>query len=430
MQPGEQPAPSPDADGMELVVNPGVEVTVVCRVRRKAEPLRIVELELPEHLELVRWLVGNAAGAAPGGGIAPVDAGSELSLDALDRAMRGGLLVDEEQLPGPVPAPFACEIEPGAAALVPASELSRAEALAREPRWLRVNPALALQTGDEPPAGAATPPLDARLWRHLQHFLPRPHRGLDPRRPVLWVGSPRTGVHLPYWPPPAVVDSLLAPGRHTGECAPADAYATDERTALVLAEVLLPREPPASDPATGRVVRADGIRHIALGRLVPPLFLAAIRRYYRALRLAGYFTTDTVQVVGKREGIYGDPVAMFLQSALAAFAGRAVQRTLLPSYTWSYRYLPGATLERHRDRPQCRWNISLCVDTDAPDDRVSWPLHLQEDRGPCALPTELGEAVLYSGTDTWHWREPLDSPHAVTFSLFHYVEPGFEGKRR
>jgi hypothetical protein len=132
-----------------------------------------------------------------------------------------------------------------------------------------------------------------------------------------------------------------------------------------------------------------------------------------------------------RDGIYCEAVTLFLQQSLIAVLAPLLPRRPVASYTWVVRYRPGAVLERHTDRPQCRWNVSMCVDRESeqglPGD---WPLWFQLDEGTQRVDLGLGDAVLYSGTETAHWRERLPEQSAVTMALFHYVEDGFKGSLR
>jgi hypothetical protein len=401
----------------ELVLNPTVEVSMDCRVRRKGRPLSILRLRLPEDLELARWLVRNVDDEAAPGSNGSED---ELSVPALTKALRAGILTVPAQLPPPTPAEFACELSAELLCLVPKGILSSCARLAAEPGRLRVNPDVVTQVD-------AAPPLDAKLWAHLVGFPgAKPHQGLSGAGPVLWVGGPRTHVYLPYWAGPEITFELV---EHVRRRQAPEALAAEQRLVLLLAQILIPADEARAaepGPAPGHL-REHG--YVGMGPVVPPLFLAAVRRHFRALRHAGFFLTDEAQVVGQRDGMYCDALAMFLQHALAGLGSRLSGGTLEPTYTWTYRYRPGAVLGRHTDRPQCRWNISLCVDTEDEGDQVDWPLRFQDGGEERSVNLQMGEAVLYSGTDTEHWRERLTGPHGVTFCLFHYVDPGFQGRR-
>jgi hypothetical protein len=122
---------------------------------------------------------------------------------------------------------------------------------------------------------------------------------------------------------------------------------------------------------------------------------------------------------------------MFLQHPLVPWVARVTGETVIPSFTWLMRYQAGAILGRHRDRPQCRWNVSLCVDSENESrDTVDWPLFFKVDGAVRAAYLETGEGVLYSGTETTHWRDQLGKDEAVSFIFLHYVNDGFRGRLR
>jgi hypothetical protein len=51
-----------------------------------------------------------------------------------------------------------------------------------------------------------------------------------------------------------------------------------------------------------------------------------------------------------------------MHAQLVPLIARITQQTIMASYSYLAAYQPGAILKRHRDRPQCVWNMSLAVD--------------------------------------------------------------------
>ena len=147
----------------------------------------------------------------------------------------------------------------------------------------------------------------------------------------------------------------------------------------------------------------------------------------RALRAAGFFVTDRNQVKEERDGLYCEAASLFFQARLVPALTPLVAMEIQPSYTWLFRYRPGAQLERHTDRPQCRWNLSLLVDDEADTEDTRWPLFFEGAEGRRGVDLEMGDAVLYSGTDTPHWRERLVGDTGITLMLCHYVDQTFRG---
>jgi hypothetical protein len=162
--------------------------------------------------------------------------------------------------------------------------------------------------------------------------------------------------------------------------------------------------------------------------IVSPFQIAAIRRYFRRLYAQGYFTFDATKEPENREGLYCDLLTLYLQNQVGRLLNRVLVEPIKPSYTWVFRYLPGAVLAPHLDRPQCEWNVSLCVDMEPGGARESaWPIYLVSNGEPHGVKLGVGDAVLYSGRKTRHWRDQLREEEAATLCLLHYVPADFTG---
>ena len=85
-------------------------------------------------------------------------------------------------------------------------------------------------------------------------------------------------------------------------------------------------------------------------------------------------------------------------------------------------------LKRHRDRAQCAWNLSLVIDMQPRlPARRAWPIFIEADGKTHAVRLAMGDAVLYSGTSQWHWREAQPRGHRTTVCLYHFVPEDFAG---
>jgi hypothetical protein len=404
----------PSAEELELTVNPGVDVQVHCIVRRRGQPLKRLRLDSERDLSTLRWLLAQGTDEA--------DKAEPPPLPTLQRALSLGLVVRPDEVPAR-PLPFSCELDEGLLSLVPPRLLKEFAAWSSDPAGVTWNDGIVLQRTPALPAAVATSVITGpQLWRHLGKFEP-PIKDPFPSSPTIWVANPSTGLQQPVWGGAALPDDrliALIEGRG-GDLA---ATTAEERLFLALAELLVPRDRRDATPSTP----ARGI--VKLGRVLAPLQIAALRRHYRSLRLAGYFDTDDTQVREMRDGTYCEYVSLLFQNALVPALSAALRRSILPSYTWVYRYRPGAVLERHVDRPQCRWNVSLCLDLERDDtDIVDWPLFFEVDGERLGVNLQMGEAVLYSGTDTPHWRERSGERDPMTMAFFHYVDVDFAGSR-
>lgn len=72
----------------------------------------------------------------------------------------------------------------------------------------------------------------------------------------------------------------------------------------------------------------------------------------------------------------------------------------------------------HFDRPQCKYSIDLCLKQNEP-----WSIYID---GKEFLLQE-NEALIYSGTDHYHWRDRIKPGNKVTMVFFHFVDSDFSG---
>ncbi len=215
---------------------------------------------------------------------------------------------------------------------------------------------------------------------------------LSPARPIAWVEDPATGALLPYWPDPS------APPAPTG--------------------------PAASDPEVVREELARD-RFAVFQRVLPPLQVAALARYYRALAEEGFFQHGDGD--SRRWVLENDGVARFFQRALLPLMARIAGEPLRPSFAYVAAYHHGDDLPVHRDRPQCDLALSLLVDHDpAPAARSPWPLYFTTPRGEVPCHQGVGDVILYRGRDLPHRRAPLPDRRSISLFLF-YVPRDFSG---
>jgi hypothetical protein len=331
----------------------------------------------------------------------------------------------------PVAMPtFRCALEDGVLGLVPSE--ARA-ALPPSAALLRWNPACWIQHASDAPSGLADRTVaDGRLWSHLSSTGREEWpRSLHITPPLAWIEHSVSRVLQPLW--------LDCTNTHEAErpCGEPshliDEMSSQNRERLTLSGVLVSVETLLSPCARLSYIRANAAQlklrgFVTLHDIISPVEVGALRRHFRALRHAGFFQVDKHQVIGMRDGLYCEQACMFFQRQLAPFVGELTGEQVKPSYTWVRRYRPGAELRRHRDRPQCKWNVSLCVDTDPECGREhAWPLYIEVNGQAHRIGLGMGDAVLYSGSELTHWRERLDADRSVTMCLFHYVPYNFAG---
>jgi len=154
-------------------------------------------------------------------------------------------------------------------------------------------------------------------------------------------------------------------------------------------------------------------------------------QYCRLLEREGYFPRPAPDPVAPcRSLIYCEPATRKLHARLTEMVALIVGEPLQPSYCILARYEPGARLQRHVDRAQCVWNLSLVLDAQSAEDVAApWPLYLETSSGIQAVELRPGQGVIFPGTRVPHWREPLPSGNQTTIAFYHFVPPTFAGPR-
>jgi len=179
--------------------------------------------------------------------------------------------------------------------------------------------------------------------------------------------------------------------------------------------------------------RADGRatyaahRYAVLRDLVHPAFIAALRRYYRALIAEGYAGYD--DTLGRnRYWMHNEPVARVLHASLTDLVSHLVGEPMKTSYVYFGSYKNNALLVRHLDREQCPVSISLLVDYEPdPVGPSPWPLFLDLPSESLPVYLGLGDGLLFDGTRIHHHRPALADGHRSTSLFLHYVPVTFEG---
>ena len=283
------------------------------------------------------------------------------------------------------------------------------------PGPLIVNPQCWFSWRDPPLDGFVPPRLDDGYFLHQDC--------------VIWVPDAATGAAWPYWVGPEYLAFLaqFAPGR------PAPVSLSPHiRWVLANADILVPDDHPArrrSEWLHYRAFRAADFQKgfVGVPNFIPPFHLGALRRYYRHKVRTGSFQLGDGQV-GRRYAAHNEPVAIYVHEQLTPAVGDIAGTAVKPSYAYFVAYQSGSRLERHTDRPQCEYSVTLLIDsTPEPAEQSPWPIKLDTSRGTVAIWQYLGEALLYRGRRLPHHRDRLPQGCSSTSLLLHYVDRGFTG---
>jgi hypothetical protein len=173
------------------------------------------------------------------------------------------------------------------------------------------------------------------------------------------------------------------------------------------------------------------IRHSGYGivrDLLPPEFLRSVQEYYRELVANGFLLLGDGQSL--RYSLHNEPVARWLHQHTASLVSRIIPEPIRPSYTYLGFYLAGAVLEKHTDREQCEYTLSLTIDaTPSAAARDAWPLYADlKDGTTVDARLGAGDGLIFKGRELPHYRHRLDQGRTSSSVFFHYVPEAFTGK--
>ena len=104
--------------------------------------------------------------------------------------------------------------------------------------------------------------------------------------------------------------------------------------------------------------------------------------------------------------VYGDPAFDMVMAMSTEDIGRIVGKKLIPQYTYARIYKNGSVLERHSDRPECQYSITLCLGGEYDK---QWPIWIQDyDGKDHCVGLDEGDMVVYHGTELEHWRDKFE----------------------
>lgn len=389
----------------QLILNPSAEIGFGFRVVTRDTGPRQVLLYAKHHPELCRLLASFATEEWQPERL------KEIPSTMLKQLIDYGILIRQQDAPDEVL--FQCILDASLMELLPyRSRYKWSEEIKNDN--LVINNRLRVQLNTEFPADVAE-----RIPKQSD-FLAAP--------PILWVKDPGTRVLSPYW---FKFDHLdLMRRLLTGNQSPRDLSA-HFLSMLNLAGILVPdgyqetRLMEWQERVQQLQQDISQQQYAILRGIIPPLQLAALRRHLRRLDQADYPTRDPE--IG-RAVMENENVTHFIHHQINDLINRVTQEPIKPSYTLLCFYSDGASLPRHIDRAQCVWNVSLLIDTEPETDLdSSWPIYLEVNGEPREVRLEMGDAVLYRGAETPHWRDALPDGQKATLIFCHFVPVDFKG---
>ena len=151
---------------------------------------------------------------------------------------------------------------------------------------------------------------------------------------------------------------------------------------------------------------------------IPSFFTIYLRNYF-ALRSQNDPSLEGDHQAPNSHCVYGDPAFDMVMAMSTQDIGKIVGKNLVPQYTYARIYKNGSVLERHSDRPECQYSVTLSLggEYDKP-----WPIWINDYSGKShEVPLEEGDMLVYSGCELEHWREKFEGK--LQYQLFmHYVD--------
>ncbi len=200
-----------------------------------------------------------------------------------------------------------------------------------------------------------------------------------------------------------------------------------------------------------------------------PVFVSALSRLrteadFRTKKIPGVFDDATMATIRKKISafqltelelhefkrfgrfvVHDHPFFTELQERVIDLVSEAAGEPVEASYNFVSLYKKVGVCAVHMDAPQSKWTLDLCIEQSAPwpihlSQVVPWPegLTLEEDDWQDAIKEspdnkftsynlEPGEALLFSGSSQWHYRDPLPldgKEHFCSLVFFHFVPKG------
>lgn len=120
---------------------------------------------------------------------------------------------------------------------------------------------------------------------------------------------------------------------------------------------------------------------------------------------------------------YGDPLMELLLEKLTPLIEKQLGKELWPTLSFYYVYKNGDQLLRHKDRSSCEYVLGVCLGADDEFKRQhgTWPLILNQSNQEVPIHLHCGDAVIFKGYETEHWRTPFLGQWYVS-AIFAFVD--------
>lgn len=119
--------------------------------------------------------------------------------------------------------------------------------------------------------------------------------------------------------------------------------------------------------------------------------------------------------VSNAPAVYMYPLFVNLLHSKIFFMNDLIGEKLYPTYSYARWYQRGAELKPHVDNESCEISVTLNLGGD------TWPIYMTAPSGEiCEIVLTPGDAVVYRGMRSEHWREKFAGTECIQVFL-HYV---------
>jgi hypothetical protein len=164
-------------------------------------------------------------------------------------------------------------------------------------------------------------------------------------------------------------------------------------------------------------------RYAVVRGFLEPQTVEVFLRYVQDRVAGGDFGFED-NAITRRWYRYKDPLSQAILTACQPRLESVTGLTLLPTYSYTAVYPPGAELQAHRDRPACEVSLSLTIANQSEDGSPAtpWPFGIRHGGSERTVCLQPGDAVLYRGCEVKHFRRPLGDGRYNASVFLHYVE--------
>jgi hypothetical protein len=154
--------------------------------------------------------------------------------------------------------------------------------------------------------------------------------------------------------------------------------------------------------------------YLYIPEFISPQRTFILSEEFRIADLEGLFAPD--QTAPNSSSTYNFIPFLELLTEKTDHVSTLVEKTVIPTYSYARIYKEGSILKRHTDRPACEISLTVHLDSDQ-----KWDIFVETpNKEEKAISLRRGDAMLYLGCNTPHWRELFTGKYYSQVFL-HYV---------